>query len=171
MTASPSREVELKVMPRRETPQVQLGFPFVRASNKLVVSVGYDGLTQHTLERLLSEYMPSSLVDIRVSPSFNNYAITRESVSNALKSFQVKYFHLRELANQYVGDSLDYRWALEKYAASLATNEHLTTLHDLIENGPILLLGRTSVHERSERSVLVDELQRRWRSFDLLVHA
>jgi hypothetical protein len=99
---SSSRDIELKVVPRRELPQVQLGFPFVRVSNKMLISVGYDGLTQAVLEKLLAEYMPSSIVGIRVSPSFNNYSLIRESVSRALKTFRVKYFHFPEFANRFV---------------------------------------------------------------------
>lgn len=169
-TTSPSRDVELKMVPRREPPQVQLGLPFVRASNKMLISVGYDGLTQVALKNLLSEYIPSSIVDIRVSPSFNNHALTRASVSQALKSFRVKYFHFPELANRFVGDSLDVRWSLEKYATALTDNSNLARIHELIEQGPMLLLSRPFDHLRSERSVLVDELKRRWPSFEVVVH-
>ena len=169
---SPGREIELKVVTRREQPQVQLGFPFVRASNKLLISVGYDGLTQAKLEKLLADYLPSSIVDIRVSPSFNNYALTRASVANALKSFRVKYFHLGDLANRFVGDSLDVRWSLERYAAALIENlSGLARLHELIEQGPTILLSRPADHLRSERAILVDELKRRWPSFDVVVHS
>jgi len=170
--SSPIREIELKVIPRRDRAQVQLGFPFVRASSKLLVSVGYDSLTQRLLERLLAEYLPSSIVDIRVSPSFNNHTITRQSVGNALKLFQVKYFHLPELSNRFVGDSLDPRWSLEKYTTALADNlPGLVRVHELIEQGPIILLSRPADHLASERSVLVDELKRHWPSFDVVVHS
>lgn len=165
-----SREVELKVLPRRETPPVQLGFPFVRASNKLLVSVGYDGLTQSGLERMLSEYMPTSLVDIRVSPSFNNHVLTREAVSRALKAARIKYFHLQELANRFVGDSLDVRWSLERYAASLIDHPQLAAVHELIERGPVLLLSQPFEHASSERPILIDELKRCWPSFEVIVH-
>lgn len=171
LTATPpSRKIDLKVLPQREVPQVQLGFPFVRSSNKMLISLGYDGLTQLALERLLSGYMPSSIVDIRVSPSFNNHALTRDSVSQALRSFHVKYFHCPELANRFVGDSLDIRWSLEKYATALADNSNLARIHELVEQGPMVLLSRPSEHVRSERSILVDELRRRWPSFEVVVH-
>ena len=170
--SSPSRTMEVKVVPKREQPQVQLGFPFVRASNKLLISVGYDCLTQARLEKLLADYLPTSIVDIRVSPSFNSYTLTREAVSNALKSFRVKYFHLGDLANRFVGDSLDVRWSLEKYATALMENlSGLTRVHELIEQGPTILLSRQADHSGSERALLVDELKRRWPSFDVVVHS
>jgi hypothetical protein len=34
----------------------------------------------------------------------------------------------------------------------------------------MVLLSRPSEHLRSERSVLVDELKRRWSSFEVVVH-
>jgi uncharacterized protein (DUF488 family) len=168
--SAPSRNVELAVLPRRDIPPVQLGFPFVRVSNKLLVSVGYDGLTQAALEKLLSEYMPTSLVDIRISPSFNNHVLARDAVAKALKAYRVKYYHLPELANRFVGDSLDARWSLEKYAASLIGHSQLAVIHELIEQGPLLLLGRTSQYVASERAILIDELKRRWPSFEVIVH-
>lgn len=169
-SSAPSRDVALKVLPRREVPPVQLGFPFVRASSNLLVSVGYDGLTLAALEKLLAEYMPTSLVDIRISPSFNNHVLARDSVAKALKAYRVKYFHLPELANRFVGDSLDVRWSLEKYAASLIDHPQLAVVHELVEQGPVLLLSSTPKHEASERAILIDELKRRWPSFEVVVH-
>ncbi len=167
----PSRDLELNVVPQREPTQVQLGFQFVRASNKMVISVGYDNLTQTMLEKLLAEYMPSSILDIRVSPSFNNHMLTRESVAQALKSSRVKYFHLPELANRFVGDSLDVRWSLERYATALTDkNADLARAYQLIERGPAILLSRPSDHLGSERAILIDELKRRWPSFEVVVH-
>lgn len=169
-TASPSREVELKVLPRRAPPRVQLGFPFVRSSNKALISVGYNGLTQQILERLLAEHMPTSFVDIRISPSFNNHVLKRDAVSQALKSSGVRYFHFPELANRFVGDALGFRWSLEKYAASLEDNAHLVRIHELIEQGPIVLLSGPSDHASSERAILVEELKRRWPAFEVVVY-
>lgn len=171
VSSSPKRDNELKVVPQRNPTQIQLGFPFVRASDKLLISVGYDGLTQTMLEKLLAEYMPFCILDIRVSPSFNNHALTRESVAEALRSFRVKYFHLSELANRFVGDSLDVRWSLEKYAAALVyNNAGLARVHQLVEQGPTILLSRPSDHLGSERAILIDELKRRWPSFEVIVH-
>jgi hypothetical protein len=165
-----SRDLELKVVPRRETAQVQLGLPFVRASSQMLISVGYDGLTQMMLEKLFAEYLPSSVLDIRVSPSFNNHLLARESVAQALESFRVKYFHLPGLANWFVGDSLDFRWSLEKYAAALVDQEaDLARAHQLIERGPVILLSRPFEHLGSERAVLIDELKRRCPSFEVVV--
>lgn len=170
--SSRSREPELKVIPKRESPQVQLGFPFVRARKNLLISVGYDCLTQAILEKLLADYLPSAIVDIRVSPSFNNYTLARESVANTLRSFHVKYFHLADLANHFVGDSLDLRWSLERYAAALIEKSSgLARLHELIEQGPTILLSRSPDHLCSDRAILVDELKRRWSSFDVVVHS
>lgn len=169
-TASAPRKAELTVVPRREPPPTQLGFPFIRTTDQLVISVGYEGLTQAMLDKLLSTYMPSSVVDIRVSPSFNNHALSRDTVAKALKAFRVKYFHLHELANRFVGDSLDFRWSLERYAASLVENSHVAELHELVEQGPVVLLGSTQEHAGSERAVLIDELKRRWPSFQLVLH-
>ncbi len=166
----PARAPRLEVVPHREVPAVQLGFPFVRVSHKMLVSFGYEGLSQRRLETLLSDYMPAMFADIRVSPSFNSHELSRASVSKALKAFQVKYIHLPELANRFVGDSLDFRLSLERYASSLANNPHLSELRAMIEQGPVLLLSSASAHEHSERSVLVDELQRRWPDFDVVVH-
>jgi hypothetical protein len=170
--SSSKREVELQVVPHRAPAQVQLGFPFVHASNRLLVSVGYDGLTQHFLHELLRRYMPSSIVDIRVSPSFNSHLLTRQAVSESLQAFHVKYFHFLELANRFVGDSLDLRWSLERYGASLTRHSSsLVRVHELIEQGPVILLSRPSDHLRSERAVLVDELKRRWPTFEVVVHS
>ena len=168
--APPRRDLELNLVPPRETPAVQLGFPFVRVSNKMLVSMGYDGLSQKTLESLLSSYMPSTLVDIRVSPSFNNHELSRGSVARALKAFQVKYIHFPELANRFVGDSLDFRWSLQRYAESLEVTPRLLELRGLIDQGPILLLSSRPAHEHSERAILVDVLQRRWPAFDIIIH-
>ena len=171
VSSFPNRDTELKVVPQREPIQVQLGFQFVRTSNKMLISVGYDSLTQMMLEKLLEKYMPSSILDIRVSPSFNSHMLTRESVAQALKSFRVKYFHVPELANRFVGDSLDVRWSLERYAAALAEkNAELTRAYQLIERGPTILLSRPSDPLGSERAILIDELKRRWPSFEVVVH-
>lgn len=166
--ASSSSEADLQIVPRRARAAQQLGFPFVRAT-RMLISVGYDGLTHELLDRLLSAYMPTTFVDIRVSPSFNNQTLNREAVAHVFRSYQVDYFHLPELANIFIGESLDFRWSLEKYAASLADNSHLAELQGLIEQGPVVLLSRTHDHCSSERAVLVDELNRRWPAFQLVL--
>jgi uncharacterized protein (DUF488 family) len=167
---TPANDVELKVLTRRDSPPVQLGFPFIRASDKVLVSVGYDGLTLAHFEQLLTQYLPSSIIDIRVSPSFNNHSLTRDSVSEALRAFRVKYFHFADLANRFVGDSLDVRWSLEKYATALATKNSLAQVQELIEHGPVLLMSRPCEHQKSERSILINELKRRSASFEVVIH-
>lgn len=167
---TPTNDVEFKVLTRSDPPPVQLGFPFIRASDKVLVSVGYDGLTLAQFKQLLAQYLPSSIVDIRVSPSFNSQSLTRNVVSEALREFRVKYFHFADLANRFVGDSLDMRWSLEKYAASLATKSSLAHVQELIEHGPVLLLSRPYEHLKSERFVLIDELKRRSPSFEVVIH-
>ena len=162
-------DADLKIVPRRDPPPQQLGFPFVRSSDRMLISVGYDGLTQPLLDRLLSVCMPSSFVDIRLSPSFNNQLLNRGAVAAAFKSYRVRYFHLPELANSFVGESLDVRWALDRYAAALAGNSHVSELQTLIEEGPVVLLSRTQDHAASERAVLVDELKRRSSAFQLVL--
>lgn len=41
----------------------------------------------------------------------------------------------------------------------------------LIEQDPEILLSRPADHSGSERAILVDELKRRWPSFDVVVHS
>ena len=165
------RSPGLKLVRVRDVPAVQLGFPFVRIASNTVVSVGYEGLTQEALEALLSGYLPSALVDIRVSPSFNSYRLSRERVARALKEHHVRYLRFHGLANRFVGDSLDFRETLERYAEWIRQRSQLFELRSLIDRGPVLLLSGLSSHELSDRSVLVDELQRRWPSFEVVVPA
>lgn len=165
------RGPELKLVRSRDVPAVQLGFPFLGIAHNTLVSVGYEGLAQEALEALLTNYLPSAFVDIRVSPSFNSHRISRERVARALKARNVRYLHFSGLANRFVGDSLDFRQSLERYAAWIRQSTQLFELRSLIDRGPVLLLSGLSAHEPSERSVLVDELQRRWPSFEVVVPA
>ena len=152
------RGPELKLVRLRDVPAVQLGFPI---ANNTLVSVGYEGLAQEALEALLASYLPSVFVDIRVSPSFNSHRISRARVARALKARNVRYLHFSGLANRFVGDSLDFRQSLGRYAEWIRQSTQLSELRSLIDRGPVLLLSGLSAHESSERSVLVDELQRR----------
>jgi len=57
-----------------------------------------------------------------------------------------------------------------RYASSLFDHPQLTTVHELIEQGPVLLLSQPFEHAFSERAILIDELKRQWPSFELAVH-
>ncbi len=122
------------------------------------------------LETVLRNYAPRLAIDIRLSPSFSTWGLTRRIFSSLLEECGVSYRHWPALCNRFVGDFLDYRLTLDRYARYLNDCAEVAELAELIvSSGPVLLLGRMPEHDMSERGFLVDALRRIRQDFDLVI--
>jgi hypothetical protein len=155
--------------PSRQTHQ-QLALPLPAIRPATLVSISIDRVDPAGLETILRTYAPRLAIDIRLSPSFSTWGLTRRIFTSLLEDFGVGYRHWQELCNRFVGDFLDYRLTLDRYAQYLDELAELAELAELIvSSGPVLLLGRMPEHDMSERGVLVDALARIRQDFDLII--
>jgi hypothetical protein len=155
--------------PMQSTPQ-QLALCFVAPRPAALISLGTEELSVDRLTQVVRQYRPRLAVDVRLSPSFATWGLTRPIFNSILAEHNIEYRRWPELANHFVGDFLDYRLTLESYARYLAGCDAVRQLHDLISgSGPLLLLGRLPEHHESERGVLVDAMARIAPNFDLII--
>jgi hypothetical protein len=159
-TGSPARSPCLTVLDE-QVPRApyQLALPLVTPVRACVISVGLDDLSPAELERILRAYTPRVAVDVRLSPSFSTWGLTRRIFNDLLAAWRVEYQYWASLSNRFVGHYLDYRMTLDRYARYLEEHADLPRLHETIRDaGPVLLLGRLPGHEQSERGVLANAL-------------
>lgn len=111
------------------------------------------------IERCLQTLGVRRVIDLRVTPSFGDFALNPQQFVQRLTEAGVHYLHLRALANPHVSGS----WHAENYRQSLLRHyrEHaraLALLRHSLEDGPVIVL----VAERSamEFELLVKALER-----------
>ena len=138
----------------------QLSLPLVPPqATATVISVGLDDVSVEGLEHILRTYTPRLAIDVRLSPSFSSWGLTRRAFNALLEAWRIEYQYWESLCNRFVGDFLDYRLTLDRYATYLKDRAELHHLYELVHSsGPVLLLGRMPEHALSERGVLADAL-------------
>lgn len=168
-TCKQAPELLVVEAPRVRSAQ-QLALPFMRHGPATLISLGTEDLDDTRLVAILMKYTPRIAVDVRLSPSFASWGLTRSLFNTILAERNIEYRCWPELANRFVGDFLDYRLTLDRYAHYLEGHEQVRRLHELIHaRGPVLLMGRLPSHQMSERGVLADALAAHGASFDLVI--
>ena len=155
----PRQRASLRVVEPMYITPTQLQLPLFMPRPSTVISVGYEGLTLSALEEIFRLYRPRVVVDMRLAPSFYKVSLPRREVAALFERCHVQYRHIPDLANRFLGTSLDRRETLRRFADAIADSPQLHELRDLVEHGPVVLLGLRPEHLDSERDVLVNALQ------------
>lgn len=164
-----SRPASLRIVePAAHITPTQLQLPLFIPRPNTVISVGYESLTLSALAEIFRCYGPRVLVDMRFAPSFYKVSLPRRRVAELFDRCHVEYRHVPNLANRFVGTSLDYHETLRRFAEAVANSPHLHEVRDLVDNGPLVLLGLRPKHIDSERDVLVNALQDLQPGFELV---
>jgi len=107
--------------------------------NRLLMTIGYQGLKPEDFLEKLKENNVSLLVDVRQNPISRKPGFSKTRLETLLQENDIDYVHLQRLGTprelrQDLKDNQDFEAFLEKYQAYLGTQEEsLQKLKDLIE--------------------------------------
>lgn len=148
----------------------QLGFVAVPGRASTVISLGMDGLEFASFCELLVAYGVRRIVDIRLLPAFRGRGFDPTAVFETFGRASIAYERMTELGNRFLGDPINERVRFNRLLAYLrGCHEALRRLRERIEQGPLLLLGRSADHRGSEREAVLMALGALEGSFDLIV--
>jgi hypothetical protein len=140
--------------------EIQLELPVVSRTREHVVVVGYPEIDYRSFREFIVEEAIRAVVDVRGSPSFYGGGFSRPAVMAFLSERAVKYVWMSSLVNPFVGTTWDRAAMLARYVEHLMTRaEDLCSLRDLVERGPVLLLGDHRDFRGSEAEAIIDALK------------
>jgi hypothetical protein len=129
-----------------------------------------DGIDFTLFCELLVAYGVRCVVDIRLLPAFRGRGFDPTAVFETFDRTSIAYERMAELGNRFLGDSANERVRFNKLLAYLrGCHEALRRLRQRIEQGPLLLLGRSADHRGSEREAVLMALGALEGGFDLIV--
>lgn len=150
----------------------QLSLPLVASRPERVISLSLGDCEPGALEAIIVAEAPRVAIDVRFSPGFSTWGLTRPVFNQMMARYGVAYRCYPSLANRFVGQHLDYSRTLVSYAAYLEQPDAAAELDALvadIASGPVLLIGSIPAHQGSERRVLLDLLAARGHRFELVL--
>lgn len=150
---------------------VQLTIPALAQKPETLVSASLDGLSAGNLDRLLCATHARCVIDVRASPSFQQWRSASADFFRVLAIHHVSYQHIPELSNPFIAESWADTGSLDKYRAYLrrTAKPFVARLRAQLKKGPLVVISRSRRHNGSERECVVDELADIDGDFDLAI--
>lgn len=149
----------------------QLALMRTHVRRSTVISLGIDGLDYRGFCQILQEYNVQRIADIRLLAAFRGRGFNVDAVFEMFRQQDIKYERMPDLANHFIGESLNEQVVFDMFRAYLqGAQGALRHLRLEVEDGPLVLLGREAEHRGSERDVVVQLLSKVGPGFDLLVN-
>lgn len=162
------RLVAIAPPPRCKPQQLLLFSTPIR--RQTLISLGMDGLPFTTFQRVLEIYSVKCIIDIRLLAAFRSRGFEPTAVCDLFMQGKIDYKRASELGNPFVGEYLDERILFEKFLAHLENQKDaMHNLKQTVEEGPVVLLGRSAAHQGSERDAVVRVLANVMTGFDLII--